>query len=124
MPYTAVHKQETRARIVWSAARLFNRKGFAEVTIAEIMRAADLTHGGFYRHFSGKEELYAEAVRQFLCKSAPEPWQKNHVDPCARGSELARMIVDAYFSPTTRRTVKARVPSSACLRTSRVAVKR
>jgi TetR/AcrR family transcriptional regulator, transcriptional repressor for nem operon len=98
MPYAAEHKEETRARIVRSAARLFNRKGFAEVTIAEIMQAANLTHGGFYRHFSAKEELYAEAVRHFLCKSAPELWQKNHVDPCARGAELARMIADAYFS--------------------------
>jgi AcrR family transcriptional regulator len=37
---------------------------------------AGLTHGDFYRHFSGKDELYAAAVRQFLCKKAPAPWQK------------------------------------------------
>jgi len=48
MPYSAEHKEGTRQRIVTSAARLFNRKGFAEVTISEIMTAAGLTHGGFY----------------------------------------------------------------------------
>jgi TetR/AcrR family transcriptional regulator, transcriptional repressor for nem operon len=49
MPYSAEHKQDTRQRILTSAARLFNRKGFSEVTIGEIMTAAGLTHGGFYR---------------------------------------------------------------------------
>src|SRR6476620_9515717 len=57
MPYSAEHKEGTRQRIVTSAARLFNRKGFAEVTISEIMTAAGLTHGGFYRHFKSKDEF-------------------------------------------------------------------
>ena len=57
MPYAPEHKQETRERIVKSARRLFNRKGFAEVTIEEIMADAGLTHGGFYKHFDAKEEL-------------------------------------------------------------------
>jgi TetR/AcrR family transcriptional regulator, transcriptional repressor for nem operon len=52
-----------------SARRLFNKKGFYEVSIDEIMANAGLTHGGFYRQFSGKDELYAAAVRQFLCKN-------------------------------------------------------
>lgn len=62
------------------------------------MADAGLTRGGFYRHFNGKEEVYADAVRQFLCKSDPEPWQAKHVDPCAEGKPLARMVVNAYFS--------------------------
>jgi AcrR family transcriptional regulator len=98
MPYRPEHKQETRERIVNSARRLFNRKGFAEVTIDEIMADAGLTHGGFYKHFNAKEELYAEAILQFLCLDAPEPWQSKHVDACAQGPELARMIVNAYLS--------------------------
>ena len=98
MPYTAEHKQETRNRIVNSARRLFNRRGFHEVTIDEIMRDAGLTRGGFYKHFSAKEQLYALAVRQFLCLEAPELWQRTHVDGCATGPVLARMIVNAYLS--------------------------
>jgi AcrR family transcriptional regulator len=98
MPYTPQRKQETRERILRSARRLFNRKGFAEVTIDEIMTAAGLTRGGFYRHFKTKDELYGEALQQFLCKDAPEDWQRKHVDLCAQGPTLARMIMDAYLS--------------------------
>ena len=98
MPYTPQHKQETRERIVRSARRLFSRKGFAEVTIDEIMAEAGLTRGGFYRHFTTKEALYSEALLQFTCRNPPEAWQRKHVNPCAEGPALARMIMDAYLS--------------------------
>ena len=65
MPYAAEHKQETRKRIVQSARRLFNRRGFAEVSIDEIMEHAGLTRGGFYKHFDAKEGLYQEARAGF-----------------------------------------------------------
>jgi len=97
MPYSPKHKQDTRERILESARRLFNRKGFSEVSIGEIMTHAGLTHGGFYRHFSGKDEVYAEAVRYFACKETPDPWQAKQA---AIGADKtrARRIVDAYFS--------------------------
>jgi len=98
MPYVPKHKQETRDRIVNSARRLFNRKGFTEVTIDEIMKHAGLTRGGFYKHFETKEQLYAHALRQFLCVDPPEHWQRKHVDLCAEGHTFARMIVNAYLS--------------------------
>ena len=71
MPYSPEHKRDTREKILESARRLFNRKGYSGVSIEEIMSDAGLTHGGFYRHFSGKDELYAAAVRQFLCTMTP-----------------------------------------------------
>ena len=95
VPYSSKHKRETRQRILESARRLFNSKGFADVSIAEIMDHAGLTHGGFYRHFRNKGELYAEAVRWFLCEEAPKPWQRPRRN--ARKSRAQR-IVDAYFS--------------------------
>src|SRR6516164_9638132 len=98
MPHVPQRKQETRERILRSARRLFNRKGFAEVTIDEIMTGAGLTRGGFYRHFKTKDELYSEAMAQFLCRNPPEEWQRKHVNPCAEGPALARMIMDAYLS--------------------------
>jgi AcrR family transcriptional regulator len=98
MPYTAEHKQQTRKRIVQSARRLFNRNGFADVTIGEIMGAAGLTHGGFYKHFSAKEDVYQEAVLEFICADRPEPWQARHIAEGAKGPALARMIVNAYLS--------------------------
>ena len=54
MPYTAKHKKNTRARIVECARKLFNRRGFVEVSIDEIMAEAGLTRGGFYNHFNNK----------------------------------------------------------------------
>lgn len=109
MPYSAEHKQDTRQRILRSAARLFNRKGFAEVTIAEIMAAAGLTHGGFYRHFKSKDELYSEVITQFLCR-APEPWQRKPAERCAPGLPYAVYVVDAYLSQEHLRDVDGSCP--------------
>jgi TetR/AcrR family transcriptional regulator, transcriptional repressor for nem operon len=98
MPYTQEHKQETRTRIIKSARRLFNRNGFADVTIDQIMAEAGLTHGGFYKHFSAKEDLYNVAVLEFIRSDTPERWQAKHISPKAIGEDLARMILDAYLS--------------------------
>jgi AcrR family transcriptional regulator len=97
MPYSPEHKRDTREKILESARRLFNRRGYSGVSIEEIMRHAGLTHGGFYRHFSCKDELYAAAVRQFLCKKNPAAWQKPR-EPSAITKPRAQRIVDAYFS--------------------------
>ena len=95
MPYSAAHKLETRQRILESARRLFNAKGFLDVSIDEVMDHAGLTHGGFYRHFRDKGELYAEAVRWFLCEEAPKPWQRPRRNA---GKPRAARMVDSYFS--------------------------
>ena len=65
MPYTNEHKIRTRAKIVESARRLFNRHGFEQVSIERIMSDVGLTRGGFYNHFKSKDQLYAEAVASF-----------------------------------------------------------
>jgi len=98
MPYSQQHKQVTRQKILESARRLFNKKGFAEVSIDEVMESAGLTHGGFYRHFRGKAELYAEAVRRFLCADAPKPWQRNRAAPVGTARQRGKRVLDAYFS--------------------------
>ena len=97
MPYTAEHKEETRQRIIQSARRLFNRNGFEAVTIGDIMGEAGLTHGGFYKHFAAKEDLYKAAVLEFI-RGESEDWQTRHFNPEAKGAALARMILDAYLS--------------------------
>jgi TetR/AcrR family transcriptional repressor of nem operon len=97
MPYSPKQKRDTREKILESARRLFNRKGYSGVSIEEIMSDAGLTHGGFYRHFTGKDELYAAAVRQFLCKKTPAVWQRRR-KPSAVTKPRAQRIVDAYFS--------------------------
>ena len=98
MPYTPEHKQKTRNRIVQAARKLFNIRGFEAVSINDIMSEAGLTHGGFYKHFSTKDDLYHEAVLEFICQDMPEAWQRRYVDPAQRGPALARMILEAYLS--------------------------
>jgi TetR/AcrR family transcriptional repressor of nem operon len=60
MRYSKTHKQNSRLRILKSAASAFRKKGIDGVGVADIMKKARLTHGGFYAHFSSKEELVAE----------------------------------------------------------------
>ena len=98
MPYSPLHKQKTRTRIVRAARKLFNVRGFSDVSISEIMSEAGLTHGGFYKHFERKEDLYKEAVLEFIQQDMPDAWQQKYVDPTQAGPALARMILDAYLS--------------------------
>lgn len=53
---------QNRSRILTEAARLFRDKGFEAVSVAEVMKAAGLTHGGFYGHFRSKDDLIAHAI--------------------------------------------------------------
>jgi TetR/AcrR family transcriptional regulator, transcriptional repressor for nem operon len=62
MPYPPGHRDATRAKIIGAARSLFNRFGFDRVSIRQIMETAGLTHGGFYRHFESKSDLYAETL--------------------------------------------------------------
>lgn len=62
MPWPSEQKQKSRERIVNSAVKLFTAHGYDNVTIGDVMKSAELTHGGFYSHFRSKQELYAEAI--------------------------------------------------------------
>ena len=59
-----------RERIIEAAASLFRSKGFTGIGVANIMKAADLTHGGFYGHFTSKDDLVAQASRRTMARSA------------------------------------------------------
>jgi TetR/AcrR family transcriptional regulator, transcriptional repressor for nem operon len=63
---------ENRRTILDAASRLFRERGFDSVTVAEVMQAAGLTHGGFYGYFKSKDELIAGALADVLTKR-PEP---------------------------------------------------
>ena len=96
MPYTAEHKERTRARIVESARKLFNRHGFEQVSIETIMSEAGLTRGGFYNHFESKDELYAAAVASF---TSCNPFRKDFTDtPANEPREMADRLLNLYLS--------------------------
>ena len=62
MRYPAKETAAKHERIVREASRLFRERGFENVSVGEVMKAAGLTHGAFYAHFGSKEELQAAAV--------------------------------------------------------------
>jgi TetR/AcrR family transcriptional repressor of nem operon len=64
MRYSKDHKQETRERIIRTAARRFREDGVEAVGVAALMADAGLTHGGFYAHFPSKEALVAAACAE------------------------------------------------------------
>jgi AcrR family transcriptional regulator len=96
MPYPAAHRKEIRARIVESARRLFNRHGFDNVSVKQIMAGAGLTHGGFYNYFKGKSSLYIEVPK--LGESLGGYRRRSHFQGFRR-SDRARIPV----APTLRR---------------------
>jgi TetR/AcrR family transcriptional repressor of nem operon len=98
VPYPAEHRQEMRGRILESARRLFNRHGLTAVSIDELMAGAGLTRGGFYSYFASKEELYAEAITQFVRSEEPPAWQQAARAQVAQGQRMALAILDAYLS--------------------------
>ena len=69
MRYPASETAEKHERILKEAARLFRERGFSGVGVAEIMKAAGLTHGAFYAHFPSKDALAAEAVERAFAQS-------------------------------------------------------
>ena len=95
MGYPPEHKQQTRLRIVEAARRLWKAKGYANVTIGEIMKAAGLTHGGFYAHFKAKDELFAEAA---LDTGILDRYRALTQDPDATALGVFEMVLEYYLS--------------------------
>src|SRR5882724_7355908 len=69
MKVTREQAAENRGRVVDVASRLFREKGFDGIGIADIMKGAGLTHGGFYGQFKSKDDLAAQACAQTLDRS-------------------------------------------------------
>jgi TetR/AcrR family transcriptional regulator, transcriptional repressor for nem operon len=62
MRYPAGHKEQTRAKILRAAGKVFRREGYHAAGVDKVMEEAGLTAGGFYAHFGSKEALLAETL--------------------------------------------------------------
>jgi TetR/AcrR family transcriptional repressor of nem operon len=87
---------ENRERILDVATRLFRERGFDGIGVADLMKEAGLTHGGFYGHFASKEDLMAKACQRAI-ERALIYWQ-GKIDNRHKGDPLTA-IVKAYLSP-------------------------
>jgi len=70
MAQSREHKAQTRERILAQASERLRADGLAGVSIAQLMTAAGVTHGGFYRHFDSREDLIAQATERALREGA------------------------------------------------------
>lgn len=119
MKVTKAQVQENRARIVETAAMLFRERGYDGVGVAELMAAAGLTHGGFYKHFKSKADLMAEAAAEGLAQSAAMAsdtdvttfvnhyLSRQHRDAPGSGCTMAALCSDAARQPESIKAVFA-----------------
>jgi TetR/AcrR family transcriptional regulator, transcriptional repressor for nem operon len=98
---------QTRDTILASAAELIRRTGITEASVADVMAAAGLTHGGFYRHFRSKEQLISEAL-----SAAGEKTVATIGRNMAKGGFNA--AVDGYLSKSHRDAGTPICPFAAC----------
>jgi TetR/AcrR family transcriptional repressor of nem operon len=98
MGYSKAEKARTHKRIVAIASKRFREKGLAGFGIAELMKEAGLTVGGFYKHFDSRDDLVAEAV-----SSAFGAW-KSQVDAAASGGPPVSYakLIDDYLNEAHR----------------------
>jgi len=99
MRYSKEHKQETHARIVRKASVRLREKGAHGIGVADLMKDAGLTHGGFYAHFDSREALVIEAFNHAMDRGT-ERWRKV-VAEMPPEKRLAA-IVDGYLTQVHR----------------------
>ena len=99
MRYSREHKLETHARIVKKASVRLREKGAHGIGVADLMKDAGLTHGGFYAHFDSREALVIEAFAHAMDRST-ERWRKL-AEQTPPEKRLAA-IVDSYLTTVHR----------------------
>jgi TetR/AcrR family transcriptional repressor of nem operon len=99
MRYSREHKLETHARIVKKASVRLREKGAHGIGVADLMKDAGLTHGGFYAHFDSREALVIEAFTHAMDRST-ERWRRL-AEQTPPEKRLA-MIVNTYLTPLHR----------------------
>src|SRR6202047_5380503 len=106
MGYSQAQKEKTHKRIVAIASKRFREKGLAGFGIADLMKEAGLTVGGFYKHFDSRDELVAEAV-----SAAFGIWQRQKEAAESGGQPLSvETLIDGYLSDAHRKN-----PGSGCV---------
>lgn len=99
MRYSREHKFQTHARIVKKASVKLRERGAHGIGVADLMKDAGLTHGGFYAHFDSREALVIEAFTHAMDRST-ERWRKISAETPAE-KRLSK-IVSTYLAPLHR----------------------
>jgi TetR/AcrR family transcriptional repressor of nem operon len=104
--------EQNRDRVIDEAARLFRERGVQGVSVADLMAAAGLTHGGFYKRFASKEALVAEATGRAFAELRDRLATLDEHHP---GDHAAarRELLDQYFSTEHRDQAGHGCPATA-----------
>ena len=103
MRYPVKDTAAKHERIVREASRLFRERGFENVSVGEVMKAAGLTHGAFYAHFGSKEQLQAAAVA-YGQKVSLGRAQRSKSTKTSKGSfAAAKVVIAGSMRPGNRR---------------------
>jgi TetR/AcrR family transcriptional repressor of nem operon len=90
-------REQSHERILDAAARAICRDGYAGLGVANVMKEAGLTHGGFYAHFASRDALLAAAVEHAGEQSAARMRERLHAR-VAEGASPLRVLVEEYLS--------------------------
>ena len=112
MPNTPGRKELTHDRIVDVAARAIRKHGYAGVGVAEVMREAGLTHGGFYAHFESRDALLVEALER-AGRDSFETVTRAAERRAATGVSAFRSLVETYLAATHLATLDSGCPVAA-----------
>lgn len=105
-------KEETHERIVEAAARAIRRVGYAGVGVADVMKEAGLTHGGFYAHFDSRDALLVEALERAGHESFDTV--RHAVEKrSAKGVSAFRAMVEAYLAESHLGSLESGCPVAA-----------
>jgi TetR/AcrR family transcriptional repressor of nem operon len=97
MGHSRKDKEKNHAQIVEIAAQKMRESGTEGPGVAEIMKAAGLTHGGFYKHFDSRDDLVAEAI-----EAAVEQSREGFAEVVEGADDPLAAFVDWYLSPAHR----------------------
>jgi TetR/AcrR family transcriptional regulator, transcriptional repressor for nem operon len=106
----ATHKERTRARILDEAAKAMRVRGHEGIGVADVMKRAGLTHGGFYAHFKSRDDLVAATIDRMFEDS--RSMRSKYLQPGDPRESLAAMI-DYYLSDDHRHRVATGCPVAA-----------
>ena len=99
MRYDADHKERTRELILDQAAKAIRGAGPDGVSVADVMKRAGLTHGGFYAHFESKQAMLAAAIERMF-QTVRDRWAHETLDLAPKRALAA--YIDWYLSAAHR----------------------
>ena len=111
--------EANRARILAAAGRLFRERGLEGVTVAEVMQAAGLTHGGFYGYFKSKDDLIAQTLAALMSRGQVgdlATYATAYLAPDHRENRSGGCGVAALGAEVGRGTAEAKAAMTAGLR--------